>query len=439
MADHHLGKPRERQRNGELRADGQPEQHAAQRDADHCRAELHGDASGRSLHLCPRLAKRGGGRGRWKRFGNGDGAERLRVDGIEQRHIVAERHLGKLRERQRNGELLGDGKSRRHAPNRHADHCRADLHGDADRREFPRAALRAHDALPRGGYPQRRRSLRRAVHRRRRQPRLQRPHQRLRRALHRAGLFPQRGGRPRRTARLSHLVAHRTDATARLYPQLARRPHQIERRHRAGRNRRKHQRVRQQCHRCDPGYQRLLRPRHRHHRPGFLSHHAVPDRRYAQRHGAVGRAVAGRREQPYVPHSVQRVRSSGDGAGLFAELRRGSARPAGVCDGLADRADHAAGRQFERAHGHGHGQCGHRAGGHGGLHRRVRQQSHQPGDRRERLFRAHGHRWVVAVRRDALPGAGHAAAGGISTHHFAGCGGEREPPAGYLRRRRRMY
>jgi len=56
--------------------------------------------------------------------------------------------------------------------------------------------------------------------------------------------IPQCSGGPRRTARLSHLVAHRTDATARLHSQFARRPHQIQCRHRAGRDGRKHQRLR---------------------------------------------------------------------------------------------------------------------------------------------------------------------------------------------------
>ena len=93
-----------------------------------------------------------------------------------------------------------------------------------------------------------------------------------------------------------HPVAHRTNAPPRLDTQLPGRPHQIQCRHRSGRDRRGGQCVCQRYHPCDPRHQRLLRPCDRPHRPGLLSHHALSDRRYPHRHGAVGRPVARRRD-----------------------------------------------------------------------------------------------------------------------------------------------
>ena len=81
MADHHLGESRKRQRFRELRGDGQSEQHRADRDVNHRRSKLHGDAGGGGVRIQPGSIERGAGIWSGERVGDGDGAGGMRVDG----------------------------------------------------------------------------------------------------------------------------------------------------------------------------------------------------------------------------------------------------------------------------------------------------------------------------------------------------------------------
>jgi subtilisin family serine protease len=149
-------------------------------------------------------------------------------------------------------------------------------------------------------------------------------------------------------------------------------------------------------------------------RPGPLSFAAVPHCRHPLRQlRHSGAAVAERGPDAQLRRAVQRLPCAGQRAGVFAELHRGAFRIAGLHHHVSHRATDAAGLHAERCDGHGGGQRGHRAGGDGRSGERVRPQyHHRSGDRHQRLLRAAGGGRIVAVQPDALPGAGHAAAGG---------------------------
>jgi hypothetical protein len=84
LVDDYLGEHGERQRDGELRGNGQPEQYLPERDADHSGAELHGDAGGGGMRVQSGSIERGARSRGGKRFGDGDGAGGVRMDGVEQ-------------------------------------------------------------------------------------------------------------------------------------------------------------------------------------------------------------------------------------------------------------------------------------------------------------------------------------------------------------------
>ena len=106
----------------------------------------------------------------------------------------------------------------------------------------------------------------------------------------------------------------------------------------------RHQYLRQRRHERRAGYQRLLRSGQRSHGVSLLSHHPLPHCRYPQAHCAARRAIDIRRAEPHVSDSFGLdVQHSGIGAGVLAQLRGGSQRVVGICDGVAERssaADH---------------------------------------------------------------------------------------------------
>ena len=173
---------------------------------------------------------------------------------------------------------------------------------------------------------------------------------------------------------LGYLTVWPADSpTSRFHAQLPRWPHQIQCRHRPCGNLRRHQRLRQQPDAGRARHQRLLHPGHRSHRPGLLSHHPLPRRRYPQKHRAARRSLACWCREPHLPHPFRRLQHPRFRTGLLAQLRRHSQGAPRLSHRVVQRPTYARSLFPQRHDRLNHRQCRHRAGRNRRRHRHLRE------------------------------------------------------------------
>ena len=288
------------------------------------------------VHTESDIRERGGGGRNGDRRSDGLGGYR-RMDGGEQQQLPHD-HVGSLGHGQRDGGVFGGRQRHRNRADRHADHRRPNLHGEPVRRhDHFRAGLLSRDALPRGGYPQRRRALRWTHSHRRQHPQLHHPLQQLQHSCGGAGLLAQHHRRAGHHFGISDRVAGGAAAGLCFHVELLQRSHPGQRGHRAGRDGRRHQRLRQRRHPRDHRYQRLLRPAGIGWRAGLLPGGALPHRRYPERQRTFWRALIDCRRIAQFQRPAEQLQYPRQRAGIFAEYDRRAPGDFGLSDGVAGR------------------------------------------------------------------------------------------------------